>query len=173
MESIGLYLLIFFVKIIEVTLATTRIVLVTKGEKVKGALIGFFEITIWLYLVSSVLNDITSDPFKVLTYALGFSIGNYVGGLFEELLGVGTARVEAIVKEGDGIKLVTLLRDHGFAVTVLEGEGMSNKRQVLIMHIKRRRTKEVVNLIKKCQENVVITIHEVKPIYGGYGVIKK
>ncbi|PKM52243.1 MAG: hypothetical protein CVV02_02435 [Firmicutes bacterium HGW-Firmicutes-7] len=173
LTSIGFYFLILIVKIFEVTLATTRIVLITKGEKVKGAIIGFFEVIIWIALVSTVLDDITSDPIKILVYALGFAIGNYVGTSFEQMLGVGTVRVEAIVKQGDGDHLVSILRDSGFAVTVIEGEGMSDKRHVLIMHIKRKRTNEVVSLIKGLQENVVITINEVKPIYGGYGVIKK
>lgn len=173
LKIVGIYLLILIVKIVEVTLATTRIVLITKGEKIKGAFIGFFEVIIWLLLVSTVLKDISSDPIKILIYALGYAIGNYVGTSFEQMLGVGTVRVEAIIKEEDGDILANTLRDNGFAVTVLEGEGMSHKRQVFIMHIKRKRTNELVNLIKGLQENVVITIHEVKPIYGGYGVIKK
>lgn len=173
LTTIGLYFLILTVKIFEVTLATTRIVLITKGEKLKGAFIGFFEVIIWILLVSTVLKDITSDPIKIFVYALGFALGNYVGTSFEQKLGVGTVRVEAIVKEEDGNQLVQTLRDNGFAVTVLVGEGMNYKRHVLIMHIKRKRTGEVVDLIKGLQDNVVITINEVKPIYGGYGVIKK
>lgn len=171
--KIGFYLLIFLVKVLEVTLATTRIVLITKGEKLKGATIGFFEVIIWVILVSTVLKDITKDPIKILIYALGFAIGNYVGSSFEQMLGVGTIRLEAIVIEKDGEELVRKLRDKGFAVTVLRGEGMNFNRNVLIMHVKRKLTNEVVSLIKECQSNVVITINEVKPIYGGYGVLKK
>lgn len=171
--QISFYLLILVVKIFEVTLATTRIVLITKGEKLKGAIIGFFEVIIWLLLVSTVLKDITEDPIKILIYALGFALGNYVGSSFEEKLGVGTVRFEVIVKEKDGQELVKLLRDNGFAVTVLTGEGMNFTRNVLIMHVKRKRTNEVVALIKTLQDNVVITINEIKPIYGGYGSVKK
>lgn len=173
MTTIGIYLLILVVKVFEVTLSTTRIVLITKGEKIKGAFIGFFEVILWILLVSTVLKDISSDPIKIFVYALGFAIGNYVGTSFEEKLGVGTVRIEAIVKEEHGLELANALRGIGFAVTVIEGEGMNFKRNVLIMHIKRKRTKEAVNLIKSLQDNVVITVNEIKPIYGGYGVIKK
>lgn len=172
-STVGIYIIILIVKIIEVTLSTTRIVLITKGEKIKGAIIGFFEVIIWLMLVSTVLKDISEDPIKILVYALGFALGNYVGTSFEEMLGVGTVRIETIVKEEDGDHLVDALRERGYAVTVLEGEGMNYKRNVLIMHIKRKRTVETVNLIKELQDNVVITVNEIKPIYGGYGVIKK
>lgn len=168
-----MYIGIFLAKVVEVTLATTRIVLITKGERVKGALIGLIESLIWVTVVSAVLIDITSDPMKVVAYALGFSLGNYVGSRFEERLGIGTTRVEVIVKEEDGKELVKNIRSHGFAVTVLDGEGMNYKRKIMIAHIKRRRTKEFIAITKNYQDNAVITISEIKPIYGGYGVIRK
>ena len=74
-----LYLIIFAAKTIEVSIATVRLVLVNKGERVKGAVLGFIEILIWISLVSSVLNNITDDPFKIIAYAAGFSLGNYLG----------------------------------------------------------------------------------------------
>jgi uncharacterized protein YebE (UPF0316 family) len=171
--QIAMYILILVVKMIEVTLATTRIVLITRGERVKGAIIGFFEVCIWVVLVSTVLKDITSDPFKILVYAIGFSLGNYVGSVFEEKLGIGTSRLEAIVKEEDGVELVNKIREFGYAVTVVSGDGMSFKRSVLIMHVKRKQAKNLVKLIHGYEKNVVITINEIKPVYGGYGTLKK
>lgn len=167
------YVLIFFVKIIEVTLSTTRMVLITRGERKKGAFIAFFEVCIWVILVSTVLEDITEDPIKIIIYALGFSIGNYLGSMFEEKLGIGTTRIEAIVKEVDGIELVKKIRDEGYAVTVVAGEGMNYKRSVLIMHVKRKRAKSLIKIIRVHQDNVVITINEIKPIYGGFGALRK
>jgi len=173
MWEIGLYLLIFVAKIFEVTLATTRIVLITKGEKVKGAFIGFFEVIIWVILVSTVLKDITSDPIKIIVYALGFSLGNYFGSMFEQSLGIGTIRIEAIVMEHHGNDLVERLRKKGYAITVIEAKGMNCDRQVLIMHVQRKVLREVTELIRKYQDNVVITVNEIKPIYGGFGIMKK
>ena len=167
------YLLIFLAKMIEVTLATVRIVLITKGEKLKGSIIGFFEVIIWIILVSTILTDISSDPYKVIFYSFGFAFGNYVGSIVENKLGYGTVRIESIVKEDDAIQLVEALRNKGFAVTVVHGEGMNLNRKVLIMHLKRKRTNEVIKLIKELQGNVVITITQVKPVYGGYGLFKK
>ncbi len=167
------YLLILVAKIVEVTLATTRIVLITKGEKLLGSIIGFFEIIIWVIIISTVLKDITSDPIKVVVYALGFAIGNYLGSVVEEKLSFGTLRLEAIVKEKDGDELVESLRKNGFAVTVVKGKGMNSDRYVLIMNIKRRKLSEATQLIKEIQSNVVITINDIKPVYGGYGLIKK
>ena len=173
MNTYVVYFLILFLKIIEVTLATTRIVLITKGEKIKGAIIGFFEVFLWIMIVSSVLDDMSNDPYKILVYALGFSLGNYLGSVFEEKLGFGTIRIEIIVHIEKGQELADSLRDQGLAVTVLEGDGMHHKRNVLLMHIKRKNIDDTIHLIRELEKDVVITINEVKPIYGGYGILKK
>ena len=115
----------------------------------------------------------SKDPIKIIVYALGFSVGNYVGSLFEEKLGFGTVRIEAIVNEEDGINLVKTLRERNFAVTVVEGEGMKFKKQVIIMHIQRKGTEEVTKLINNLKGNAFITINEVKPVYGGYGLVRR
>ncbi len=173
MSNIIIYVMILIFKTIEVSLATLRIVLITKDERLKGAIIGFFEVTLWVILVSTVLTDITSDPFKVVIYALGFAVGNYVGSLLENMLAIGTTNIEAIVKKEHGKQLSILLRKMGLAVTSVDAYGMNNKREILYLHVKRKDVKETVKLIKSFQHNVVITIHDIKPIYGGYKLVRK
>ncbi|MDA3847098.1 MAG: DUF5698 domain-containing protein [Vallitaleaceae bacterium] len=171
--DILLYVGILFAKMFEVSLATIRIVLITRGERVLGAAIGFFEVIIWMILVSTVLTDIMENPVKLIVYAIGFSLGNYFGSVFEEKLGVGTVRIEAIVVDEDGEALVNQIRSKGYAVTVIEGSGMNCKRHVLILNVKRKRLKEVVSLLRDNQSNIVITINDIKPVYGGFGLLKK
>ena len=74
MHPVLLYIIIFIAKIIEVTIGVLRMVLITKGERKLATVIAFFEIVIWLLVVSTVLVDITEDPFKVLAYAAGFAL---------------------------------------------------------------------------------------------------
>jgi len=171
--EILLYIGILIAKMFEVTLATTRMVLITRGERLLGAFIGFFEVIIWMILVSTVLANIMENPIKLVVYAIGFSLGNYFGSVFEEKLGVGTVRIEAILLEEHGDALVAEIRNKGFAVTVLEGSGMNCERHVLLLNVKRKRLKEVVNLLRDNQSNIVITINDIKPVYGGFGLLKK
>ena len=77
------YIIIFCAKIIEVSISTIRVVFIGKGERVKGAILGFVEIMIWLVVVSSVLNNITEDPYKMFIYAAAFSLGNFLGVTIE------------------------------------------------------------------------------------------
>ena len=167
------YLLIFVVKLIEVSMAVVRIVLITKGEKFKGAVIGFFEVIIWVIVAATVITDIANDPFKVVVYALAFAIGNYVGSMIEKKMALGTVKIEAIVKKVHGKKLSGELRGMGFAVTAVDAYGRDDRKEVLFLHVPRRRVGETIQVIKSFQKDVVITVNDIRPIYGGHGILRK
>lgn len=173
MSGIVLYLVILVLKIIEVSMATLRIVLITKDERVKGAIIAFFEVILWVILVSTVLTNITKDPVKVLVYALGFSIGNFLGSKLENYLAIGTTNIEVITHKADGKLVSKKLRNEGYAVTEVLACGMNDKRVILYLHVPRKKVKPTVSLIQKMKSDVVITIHDIKPVYGGYKTLRK
>ena len=60
--------IIFFGRIVDVTLGTLRIIFVSKGEKLKAPVIGFFEILIWVVVISQVLSRADS-MIAYLSYA--------------------------------------------------------------------------------------------------------
>lgn len=167
------YLFILFAKIIEVSMATVRIVLITKGERKIGAILAFFEVSLWVVLVSTVLNNITEDPIKIIAYAGGFSIGNYVGSLIEEKIGIGLSEMQIIVEASKGVEIAKLIREKGYAVTVMEGEGRSSKRHVLLMYVPRKRIKEISKIVQSANGNSVITVSDKKAVYGGFGMLRK
>lgn len=170
--NILFYFLILFAKIIEVSLMTLRIVFITKGERKIGAMVAFFEVTLWIFIVTFVMKDLMEDPIKAIFYALGFAIGNYLGSLLEEKIGIGLSQVQIIVKKEHGPKLAKELRDESFAVTVVQGEGRNLERNILFMYVKRKRVKLLLDIVKNKQENAVITVMDTKPLYGGYGIRK-
>ena len=83
------YICIFLGKILEVTLCTLRIVLINRGERAIGALLALIEITLWLIIAGNVLSNYQSDPWKMVAYALAYSLGNYAGSWLEERLAFG------------------------------------------------------------------------------------
>ena len=172
-HPIVLYILIFAVKSFEVSLATVRIVLITKGERAKGATIGFFEVIIWVVIAATVLTNVAQDPFKVVVYAAAFALGNYSGSIIEKKMALGTVNIEAIVKKIHGKKLSMELREMGFAVTAVDAYGRDDRKEILYMHVPRRRTQETIDVIKSYQKDVVITVNDIKPVYGGHGILRK
>lgn len=168
-----MYLVIFVAKVFEVSLMTLRTVLVTKGEKVLGSLIGIVEITIWILVASNVLTGLKDDPFKMVVYAAGFSVGIYIGTLMEEKLAIGLVTVQVIVNKDEGEKLTDYLREIGTGVTVMEGQGLSEPKSILILHIQRKRRSEVIKSIIEAAPGAVISSSDLKTVYGGYGLVKK
>jgi len=166
------FIIIFFAKIVEVSLTTIRIVLITRGEKLYGSIIGFFEVLIWLYIIGTMLVGINEAPLKMITYALGFACGNYIGCILEEKLALGLITINAIVSVKDGYTLAELLRKENVGVTIVDAEGLKEEKKMLILHVKRKRKSELIKLISDSHINAVISLMDTKTLYGGYGIRK-
>src|SRR5665647_214681 len=149
-NSIIVYAAIFFGKIIEVTLDTIRMVLINRGRRVAGAVLGFVVVIIWIFIVSSVITDLSANLLKCFIYAVAYSLGNYFGVTIENKLAIGLCSLQVIVRETEGYKLSNVLRENGFGVTIIEGESANYKRLILIIHLKRKRIPEAVKLINAC-----------------------
>jgi len=173
MHPVLLYIIIFIAKIIEVTIGVLRMVLITKGERKLATVIAFFEIVIWLLVVSTVLVDITEDPFKVLAYAAGFAFGQMFGSLLEDKIALGNIRVEIIADEDIGIELANHLRDNKFGVTTIEASGMTHKKMIIFLYAARKQMKNILNLCNEVSKDLVITVDDIRPLAGGYYKIRK
>jgi uncharacterized protein YebE (UPF0316 family) len=171
-SSIWVYLFIFLGKILEVTVSIVRIVLINRGERVKGSIIALFEMSLWLFITGTVLAGFQNDFKRVLIFAAAFAVGNYLGSWLEDKLAFGLCSVQVIATENkESQKLVSLLRERNFAVTVLSGKGKDGDRELMVLHIKRKRIKEAVELIKTNLEQAVIVVNDTKVMHGGF--IKK
>ena len=163
-----LYILVFLAKLCEVSLATTRMVLVNRGEKLKGAIIGFFEVMIWAVLASNVLKDLMGDPFKLIVYCLAFSCGNYLGVTLENKLAIGLAYIQVVVAPDKTNIIANVLRSKEFGVTIVPGKGMGGPVNILMIYVKRKSVPEAIATINEFSPQAVITINDVRQLRNGY-----
>lgn len=171
-KSIWVYCLIFIGKILEVALATSRMVLINRGERAQGSIIAFFEISLWLLITGTVVIGLMDDILKVIVFALAFSVGNYFGSWLEDKLAFGLSTIEVISSATECVdNMLQALRANNFAVTVVDGEGRDGKRKILLLHLKRKRIAHALKLINEMENECFITVTDVKVISGGY--IKK
>lgn len=161
------YLFIFIARVADVSMATVRIIMVVRGRRLLGAIIGFFEVTIFLTALARVLGDL-SDPLNILAYALGFATGNYVGGWVEERLALGFATVEIIPNPAVADGLITRLREAGFGVTVMEGEGREGRRKVLLVGTGRKALPALTGLVCSADPRAFITVLDTRHARGGF-----
>lgn len=163
-------LFIFFAKVIEVTLTTLRMLFVNRGAKGYASTIGFVEILVWVTVASFVLDGIHENPARMIVYALGFSVGSFIGIKIEERIGLGYSKLEIITNQEDGEALAEEIRKFGKAVTITQGEGRDGDRIILTTFLRRKNKEIVINKAKEMDAKGVITVSEIQKAYGGFGL---
>jgi len=76
-------LCIFIAKILDVSMGTIRIVLISKNKRVAASFLSFFEMFIWLMAISNIMRNL-DNLMCCLAYACGYSAGVYLGMVIEE-----------------------------------------------------------------------------------------
>lgn len=172
--GIGIYFVIFFGKILEVTVSTVRMVLINRGERIKGTILAFFDILLWLVITGTVLQGFQDDPMRMLVFAVAFAVGNYMGSWVEDKLAFGLSSIQVVVPESEeSKKLASVLRDEGFGVTVIKGSGRSGERDLLLLFLKRKQIAQAKTIIDDNYSEAVIVVNDSRVIRGGYSSLKK
>ncbi|NCB82580.1 MAG: DUF2179 domain-containing protein [Epsilonproteobacteria bacterium] len=156
----GIPLLIALARITDVSIGTLRIIFIAKGLKLWAPILGFFEVSIWLGAISQVMGNLNT-PANFIAYALGFSLGNYLGMYIESRLAIGMVVVRIITKE-DAFDLVEALRNLRYSVTVADAQGNTGAVKIIFTVIKRSHIKTVTQLILKHNPLAVYSIEDVR-----------
>ncbi|MBP1680937.1 MAG: hypothetical protein H6Q35_1276 [Proteobacteria bacterium] len=156
----GIPLLIALARITDVSIGTLRIIFVSKGLRLWAPILGFFEVSIWLMAISKVMANLT-NPINYIAYALGFSVGNYIGMFIESRLAIGMVVVRIITKR-DSHVLVAALRALRYSVTVADAEGNTGAVNIIFTVIKRSDITVVRELIAQHNPQAVYSIEDVR-----------
>lgn len=159
-------LVIFCLRIIDVSLATTRMLLAVRGQRVVVPLIGFFEVLIWLFAAGNAIKFLDS-PLHVVGYASGFAAGNLVGLWVEEKLAFGLATVRIISPHG-GVELADALREGGFGVTEFAGQGREGRVEVVYTVARRSQIDRILRTVDRWDPDAFVTVEEPRAIHRGW-----
>ncbi len=141
---------IFAARVVDVTLGTLRTISIVHGRTKAAFFLGFVEISIWLSVITTVIQKIQSQPILGVFYALGFSTGNVVGIMIERRVAMG-ATILRIVSTKPGNRLAEEIRTAGFAVTSFQGEGLSGPVKQLYVVCRRRDLKTILSVVRKVE----------------------
>ena len=153
-------IIIFVGRIFDVSLGTLRIIFVSKGEKLKAPIIGFFEILIWIVIISQVFSR-ANDLIPYVSYAAGYAAGNYVGILIEKRIAFGIILCRVYTNQ-PGIKLVNLLSLKGFGATMIHGTGSVKQVDIIETIFDRKKMKHVANIILSFDKDAFYVIEDVR-----------
>lgn len=156
----GIPLLICLARITDVSIGTLRIIFVAKGLRYLAPILGFFEVSIWLAAITQVMAHLTNLT-NFFAYAIGFSLGNYLGMYIESRLAIGMVVVRIITKK-DSHALVEAMRSLRYSVTVADAQGNTGAVNIIFTVIKRLDIKTVTQLILKHNPQAVYSIEDVR-----------
>lgn len=169
MELFFLCLKIFFARIIDVSIGTTRTMLMVKGKTILMVILAFFEVFIWFLVAREALITNVESILIPISYSLGYATGTFIGSYVANTFIKGIVGVQVVV-EKENKSLLNSIRKHGYAVSVidLKDDYEGNQRDMLYFQINHRNLKKLITLIKKYDENAFIVVNDTKVVHNGF-----
>jgi uncharacterized protein YebE (UPF0316 family) len=159
-------LLIFVLRIGDMSLDTIRLLYVVRGHKLLAWLLGFFQSLIFVVAIANVLTG-KASLLSILAYALGFATGNVIGMLIEEKLAIGHIRL-TVVSTSLGSALADKLRRVGYAVTEVPARGKNGTVSMLSCSVRRREFDNAETIILEVDPEAFITAEDVRAVRRGF-----
>jgi len=159
-------LVIFGLRVIDMSLDTLRVLFVIRGRKGLAWVLGFFQSTLWVIAITSVLSNL-DNILNIIGYAGGFATGIVVGMTIEERLAIGHGNLR-IISPRKGSAITEQLREAGFGVTELPGRGRDGMVTILDVSVQRKNIADVRKLVDNTDPDAFITVEEIRPLHRGY-----
>ena len=116
-------LLIFFARICDVSIGTIHTIVTVQGRTLIAFCLAIVEISIWILVAGTVINQIREQPIWVVFYAFGYATGNVIGIKVEKKLAFGLIILKVLTRDF-GQQITDTLRKKGQPVTVFVGEAV-------------------------------------------------
>ncbi|HEV8496652.1 MAG TPA: DUF5698 domain-containing protein [Gemmatimonadaceae bacterium] len=158
-------LLIFCLRIIDVSCDTMRVIFAIRGKRVIAASLGFIQALVWIFAVANAVKHLNS-VLHVLGYAGGYAMGTYIGVSLEKMIAYGVATVRIVTKQA-GLGIAAALREQGYGVTESHGVGRDGAVDVLNSVVQRRHLDDVLAVIRALDEEAFVTVEEPRVLLGG------
>lgn len=157
-EIIVTCLVIFVARIADVSLGTIRTLCIIRGRAVSAWFLGFFELLIWVFVVSKVIQNLDT-PVYAVAYAFGFATGNVVGLAIEKRLAFGDQVVRIFSRKADDV--ARLLRQRGFPVTTFEGHGREGPVGMLFIQTMRKKVNSLLDMASRLDPHCFYIVDDV------------
>jgi len=152
-------LLIVGLRVVDVSIGTVRIILLTRGSRWRASGLGFVEVLIWVFAVALVVQEL-NDPVRMIAFAVGFSLGTLLGATVERRLAIGNVLVQAVAPVASPSSAAAL-RSCGFRVTEINGEGRDGEVRLVVLALPRRELKTALGTIRAINPAAFVTITDI------------
>ena len=170
---IAVCFLVCAAKIIEITIQSLKTCMMVRGQRLKAAGLGLLECTIWGLVISTIIGTLGDNLFLLAFYCVGYATGLFLGSTLEGKIALGTSSLQLIANDENTKKITEYLHANSRGYTVFDGQGYTDKMNMIFIVLPRRDATPVLKEIRKmCENNVFVVVDDVNKYAGGYGMVK-
>ena len=155
---------IFFARMLDVSIGTLRTIELVKEHTFKAVVLAFFEVFVWYLVARRALNTDILNILVAIFYAGGYATGTLVGSYLSRKLIKGSVAVQVISSKITHEE-VEKIKSEGFGVSSLT---LDNNKKMLIIEVNKRKTSDLIKIIKKYDEKAFITVSDTKFVANGF-----
>lgn len=152
-------LLIFFARILDVSINTVRIIYVLGGRKFTSTMLGFFEAFIWLMAIRQIFENLDNWMCYV-AYPAGFAAGIFVGMLIEEKIAYGKVIVRIITRK-EILPMLEYLNKRHHRFTYVKAEGPDGLENLVFTVLEREKLDQLLEKMKEILPTAFYTVEKV------------
>jgi len=167
----GNALLIFTLRVTDVSMGTVRTTMIIRGQRKWAAMIGFVEVTIWVLAISRVISNLDTI-WNIIGYSGGFATGTLLGMWIENRLAIGYANLH-IISRTKGGEIAAQVRKAGYGATELQAEGQSGPVYLINVVVPRKEVEDLILLINEIDATTFVTVEDTRRVVRGYRRLAK
>lgn len=167
-------LLIFSARLLDVPIGTVRMIMVMNGHRYASAILGFFEVMIWMVAVGKAIQHIDSVV-ALVAYGAGFAVGTLIGMEIEQRLAIGW-RVIRVINPRPELLLAERLRRKGYHTTRVDGEGggggftREGPVEMVFLAVRRKIVPDVMEKVARIAPDAIVSVERAEKVSGFAGV---
>ncbi len=149
-----IYFFIFSAKLLENAISTLRLIVVSSGKKIFGAILNLIVSIIWIFSTSLAIINI-KDTLNIIAFALGSFIGSYIGSIIEEKIAIGSNMLFIVTKKEITIK--EKLDELKYTSFIINDD-------IILIMVDRKKRKNLLNIIRKMDPDSTIISDKAKQL---------
>lgn len=168
MSVLQICLIIFFARMVDVSLGTFVTVLTVKSKRILATILGFIDVLIWFFVVKEALTTDIKSMWIAISYALGYAIGTFIGTTLSNKLINGKVCMQVVLDETCQNK-INDIRNEGYAVSQVDCTGKDGIRKIMLfIELDKKHLNNLKSIINRIDENAFMVINETKYVVNGF-----
>jgi len=165
--------IIFVARIVDVSLGTIRVNMIVRRKKTIAALIGFFEVVIFISVIVRIIKDI-DNIYGIIAYGAGFAVGTVIGIIICEKFSRDLVSTNIISREHNG-EIKRLLSEEKFGYTCYKGSGRDGEVEIINVVCSSASLQRLNKLVYSNDTGAFVVSYMLDKIRGGFvrGLKKK